>query len=138
MNIESLFPGKYVKASDIPAPVTLQMNHVQIEEVGKDRHGDPEKKPVLYFIKAERGLVLNKTNATVIGNAYGTETDTWKGKAITLFATTTEAFGEIKACIRVRLTQDDEPAPQAFSDSGMPSNPAPPVVQPEHHPDIPF
>ena len=86
------------------------MRRVVVEDLRSE--GGTEKKPILYFeetkAKAEPGkekrLVLNKTNAMTIAKMHGHETDDWKGKRITLFPTTVEAFGQTVDCIRVRDT----------------------------------
>lgn len=62
------------------------------------------KKPIVYFRGAEKGFALNKTNAKIIAGLYGTNTDKWTGKALTLFPTTTTFGSETVECIRVRPT----------------------------------
>lgn len=104
MNIGSAFPSKYLKASDIPESqfVTVQINHVEIENVAGS--GDPEDdKPVLYFIGKQKGMVLNKTNSNAISTAYGYETDDWQGKTVQLYATETEFQGKRVPCLRVKV-----------------------------------
>jgi hypothetical protein len=59
-------------------------------------------KPILRFEGTDQGMILNKTNARTIGLTFGNEMDGWKGKKITLFATTCEAFGKTVPCVRVR------------------------------------
>jgi hypothetical protein len=75
MNIDTAFPSRWLKALDIKGkriPVTLA--NVAEEEVGDG------VKPVLYFEGKEKGLVLNKTNAEILKDAYGPETDDWAGQ----------------------------------------------------------
>ena len=83
-----------MKSQDVSLVITSQT----IEEVGKTG----EKKPVLWFEKSEKGLILNRTNATTIGKAYGRDTIAWKGKRVTLFGAETEFGGETVDCVRVR------------------------------------
>lgn len=64
--------------------------------------GRKDKVPVLFFVGKKKRLGLNKTNGKTIAAMYGTETNAWAGKAITLFPTTTPFGGEIKECIRIR------------------------------------
>ncbi len=109
MNIDSAFPSKYLKASDLEGgEVTVSMSTVEMQEVGQNK----EIQPVLYFQGKDKGLVLNKTNAGVITNAYGAETSTWSGKTITIYPTTTEFAGKAVPCLRVRVT--------TLSDAGAP------------------
>lgn len=98
MNINSAFPSTYLKADDLQGKrVAVTMDRVQMEDVGGDH------KPVLYFVGKDRGLVLNKTNASIIAEMYGAETDNWLGKKITLYPARVEFQGRIVTAIRVHL-----------------------------------
>lgn len=108
MNIVKLFPSKYVTAVDIAKEITLQMRAVQVERMGNP----PEEKPVLYFVGATKGLILNRTNALTIANAYGPETDAWKGKRVTLYSTQVKAFGKVQDAVRVRIPQSQTVPPE--------------------------
>jgi len=101
MKISQLFPSKYVKASDLNGKtVTLTIAKLVVEELG---HGaEKERKPVLYFQKATKGLVLNRTNAMTIAGLYGDESDEWAGKRISIYPTRIRAFGSMQDTIRVR------------------------------------
>jgi hypothetical protein len=99
MNVYKLFPSKYVIARDLNGrPVTLAMRTVQLERMGQSN----EEKPVLYFEKASKGMVLNRTNAMTIASLYGPETEAWTSKRITLYPTKIRAFGEIQDVIRIK------------------------------------
>lgn len=101
MNINKAFPSKWLAEPDLDGKaVTVTMSHVVMEKV----RGDGTEQPVLYFRGKQKGLVLNKTNATVIANAHGDEMDDWGGQTIILFPTTTELRGKTVPCIRVKLT----------------------------------
>jgi hypothetical protein len=68
---------------------------------------------VLSFQGKEKRLVLNATNAKLIGAMHGDEMDLWIGKVIKLYPTTTTMNGSVVPCIRVReeiqeATTDDE------------------------------
>lgn len=102
MNINSAFPNKYLKADvDITEDVLATIKTVKIESVGQG--AKTEQKPVVYFDKLEKGLVLNKTNAKMIAKiAKSDDTDDWKGTKIRLIATEVEFQGELVMGIRVR------------------------------------
>jgi hypothetical protein len=126
MNIDALFPSKYIKASDLDGdPLTLRIAGIETEKMN-----DGEMKPVLYFSNATKGLVLNKTNANTIKALYGSDTSSWTGKAIQLIATTTEFSGKIVDCIRLR------PPAQARSQAIKMNEVIPPhVVDPTGEPE---
>lgn len=102
MKISQVFPSKYVAAADLNGKtVTLTIQRVTLEEM-KDHDNKMIKKPVVWFEKATKGLVLNVTNAKIIANLYGDETDDWKGKRIGIYPTRVQAFGKPQDAIRVR------------------------------------
>ncbi len=112
MKISQLFPSKYVKAADLNGKtVTLTIAKLVVEELG---HGaEKERKPVLYFQKATKGLVLNRTNAMTIAGLYGDESDDWEGKRVSIYPTRIRAFGAMQDTIRVREEIPAQPKPQA-------------------------
>lgn len=119
MNVNQVFPSKYVRAADLGGrEIALQMARCIMEKMSAGEGRPEEQKPVLYFAKATKGLVLNRTNAMTIAAAYGPETDAWAGKWVTLYATRVKAFGAMHDAIRVKT-------------GGGPSKPTPPV---EEHP----
>ena len=69
--------------------------------------GDDDK-PVLQFKDKERGLVLNKTNAGILGAALGMETDNWIGREVILYSAKVNYQGNLVDGIRVDVS---EPAP---------------------------
>lgn len=98
MNINEAFPSKYLKASDIPEEgQTVIISAVAEEEVGRDK----EVRPVLYFEGEEKGIVLNKTNATNISKLYGYETDDWVGKNVLLGTAWVDFQGQSTEGIRI-------------------------------------
>lgn len=106
MKIGSVFPSKYVKASDLPDGQFVQVviDRVEVENVAGN--GQPEEdKAVIYFTGKQKGIVLNKTNSQIIADAYGDETDDWVGKKISLYSTTTLFQGKNVACIRVKVVK---------------------------------
>lgn len=126
-NINDAFPSKYLRASDLRgAQPVVVIAHVSTEEVGKDR----EEKLVVYFHGKEKGLVLNKTNATKIATLTGSQdTDGWEGKSIRLYSAEVQFGSDIVEAIRVKqATNNGKPAAAA--------KPAE-VVAPEYHPSEP-
>ena len=98
MDINSCFPGSYLKAADLQGrTVKCTIDSVRVESIGD------EDKPVLYFLGKERGLVLNKTNSQSIAVLYGAETDQWCGKDIKLYPTRVNFQGQMVDAIRVKI-----------------------------------
>lgn len=106
MNINAAFPSTYLKAADLQGrSASVVMDRVSLEEIGG------EHKPVLYFAGKERGLVLNKTNSSIIAEMHGSETDDWAGKSIVLYPARVEFQGRIVDAIRIKLDVQSRPAP---------------------------
>lgn len=98
-NINSLFPSAYLKAADVKEkPIVGAIDKIKMEEIGDDR----KMCPVLYFKNIERGLVLNKTNAAMIADLYGEETDDWEDEAIEMHCERVPFAGKMVDSIRVR------------------------------------
>jgi len=102
MNINHAFPSNYISAGDLGgvggngAIVTIK--EVRQEEVGRSK----EMCPVLFFSDAQKGLVLNKTNANSLAEMFGGETDRWAGQQIGLYCVDTEYEGRHVEGVRVR------------------------------------
>lgn len=103
MHIDSLFPNKWLKASDLcNKAITVTIEKVEEMEVGSER----EKRPVVSFVGKTKKLILNKTNTRAIGDLYGGETDDWPTHKIVLFPTSTQYGDKEMATIRVKPPKD--------------------------------
>jgi len=97
MEMATIFPSKYVKAADLKGKeITLVIARAEVEKLGDDN------KLILYFQGAEKGLVTNRTNADRISYLYGTNTDAWIGKEITLYTDMVNFQGRVVEAIRVK------------------------------------
>jgi len=98
ININDAFPSKWLKAGDLGGQQPrMSIADVRMEDVGDDGH-----KPVVYFHGTDKGVVLNKTNATNISQSYGADTDGWRGKSVVLFTTWVDFNGRSVEAIRIR------------------------------------
>jgi len=124
-SINEAFPSNYIKAADLKGrQVTVKMDRAEYEQIGNDR------KLILYFVGKEKGMVLNKTNANNIGNAYGDDTDNWRDQEIILFEAMVDFQGKTVPAIRVRVP--------AAKDRGLTQPPKPPQMANQMDDDIPF
>ena len=112
--INDLFPSRFLKAADLKGQRRIvTIKKVTREELGKGK----EKKAVVYFGEAKKGLVLNVTNARKIAAVTGSEViDQWLGKKIALVSAEIEFGGDLVNAIRVASpdgadsTEDNEDA----------------------------
>ncbi len=95
--------NRYVAAFDLAGKeVTLAIKEVKSETVESQKGGN-KRKVIIYFEGAKKPFLANATNCKTIAKLYGTDADRWAGKSITLYPTTTAAFGDDNVeCIRVR------------------------------------
>lgn len=113
MLISDVFPTKYVTAADLQGrTITLTIKAVTLEEM-LTHDNKTVSKPVAWFERTMKGLVMNATNARVIANLYGDNTDAWMGKRINIYPTQVRAFGKMTDCIRVREEIPATPKPVA-------------------------
>lgn len=113
MRIGDAFPSKYLKAADLQGRhVRLQIAKVQVEDIGDDA-----AKPIVYFQGKTKGLVLNRTNAQTIADAYGDDTDRWNGAEVELFSTKVLFQSRMVDAIRINIPpQQRAPAPAPTED----------------------
>lgn len=107
MKMSEEFPSKYLKAADLQGrDVRATMANVEREKIGDDF------KPVLYFKGKEKGVVLNKTNAGTISDAYGDDTEDWFDQPLILFSVMVDFQGKVAPAIRCRVptARDNKPA----------------------------
>ena len=97
--VSEAFPSNFLKASDLNnRTVKAMIDRVVFEEIGMNK----DKKPVMYFKKWKKGLVLNKTNAETIAVIHGQHFEGWTGKEIELFSQMVPFQGQNVAAIRCR------------------------------------
>ncbi len=100
--VSDAFPSNWLKAVDIKNKrIKVTIDKVIFEEIGQNK----DKKPVMYFEKVKKGLVLNKTNAVEIAATHGDQMEGWTGKEIELFSTMVPYQGQNVAAIRVRAIE---------------------------------
>ena len=93
---------------------------------------DGEQKWIIYFREAQKGLVLNRTNASTLEFLYGSDSDVWLGKPVVLFTEMTSYMGKPCLGIRMRGTASImQPAPAVVQ---APLGNAPVVEQTETQP----
>ena len=128
MRISEAFPSNYLRATDLQGRnIKVTIDRIEMEEIGDDR------KPILYFIGKEKGVVLNKTNANNIAAAYGDNTDDWQGAEVVLYEAMVDFQGKTVAAIRIRIPPRK---PVREQNAAPPRQEAPPPADPDDS--IPF
>lgn len=130
MRIDTAFPSKYLKASDLNGrTAVVKIANVRMEEVEKGKD-----KPILYFVGKDKGMVLNKATSTTITMLYGPETDDWTGSPLELFVALVDFQGKQTEAIRVRAPRPSGQPRQAQQEPPPP----PPSERGDFDDEIPF
>ena len=104
MNVNDMFPSRYLKADDLRGQeVAVVIGRCQEEDIGQGAQQGHEH--VLYFHGKKKGLVLNQVNGRTIAGQHGVDSEDWIGKQIVLFPTQTPFQGKQVPCIRVKIVQ---------------------------------
>lgn len=108
-DFRTMFDKDYIGAWDLAGKdVTVTIAKVEAK-ILVSQGAKKTKKPVAYFANAEKGMALNTTNCKTIAAMYGSDTDAWVGKRITIYPTKTDMGGQTVDCIRVRPGIPPEP-----------------------------
>ncbi len=100
------FQSSFLSKDDLTSPKVVTIDDVTEAELQGD--GGKELKPVTHFRGIDKGLVLNNVNWDTIQDAYGDDSDDWKGKQIELYFDSSIMFGSKRVGgIRVRLPRGD-------------------------------
>jgi hypothetical protein len=76
---ETALKSKYLKATDLAGkPALHTIEEVTLQTMGLP--GEQEQKVVVHLNGETRGLVLNKTNAGVLADLFGDESEAWIGQ----------------------------------------------------------
>lgn len=84
--VSELFPSKYLKAEDLKNKAyALVIRDVSLEKVHDTINREDTVKAVVWFDGAQKGLILNKTQALALASIAGTEElGQWKGARVHL------------------------------------------------------
>jgi hypothetical protein len=98
------FPSKYLRAADLDGDdLVVTIKAVEFEEF-KDKAGNPEERPVVYFREIKKGLPLNKTNGQRLADKYGDEMEDWVDVKVKLYEEEVTFDGKRMPTIRVKVS----------------------------------
>jgi hypothetical protein len=123
MNLNDMFPSKYLKAADLEGKTVVCKIEGIIPELIKSNEGPDERKAVMYVQGSKKGLILNRTNAGVLGGLYGPETDEWTGKRVTMFVCPVVFQGRTVDAIRLKAPPPAAAKPATPAPVALASNP---------------
>jgi hypothetical protein len=107
---DDLYGSKYFSVADLgDREPRFKVGKVEVVEL-REKNGTTKRKYVMWFEGVEKGLVINKTNAKKLAEAYGKQSSKWIGQIVQLYAEDT-SFGK-----GVRLRPLRKPATPAEPD----------------------
>lgn len=115
MKLSEMFPSNFLKAQDVTdagGEMDLTIFTVEMKEFDTDE-GGKEKKAVLHFTNEKR-MVLNKTNAGLIAQMFGDDTDKWTNQNITLIVQEVTFGNKTVPAIRVKNLNSKDAIIQEF------------------------
>jgi hypothetical protein len=107
-----LDPGIFIGPQDCQTDKTVTVSRI-VREKMPERDGDKEEAKtgaMMYFShngqELPRKYKIPKSVLYGLSVAFGTDTDAWIGKQITIFAAKCMSFGEVEECVRVRFSPE--------------------------------
>jgi hypothetical protein len=92
-DFDKIYGSKYLGEADLEGgEPRLKISKVELAEL-RDKSGSSKLKFVIWFEGADKGLVVNKTNAKKLADAYGKQPDKWVGQIVQLYSEDT-SFGK--------------------------------------------
>lgn len=133
MKSGDVFKGSYLKADDLlNRRVRVTIEDVIMEDIGHD--DKKERRAVAHFVGKDKGLVLNKTNWSILEDVCASQdSDDWRGALITLYVAKVDYQGKRVPAIRIsdiagettlpvrgrQPGEDDEPTDITSDDIGF-------------------
>lgn len=112
MRITDMF-GEYLKAEDLSGKqVKVTITSIGVEDLGG------RERIVLGFEGKSKKLAVNKTNATAMAEAWGDETDGWRGQTMAL--STAPVMFQGKRVMGIQCTPDPLKEGVAAADDDLP------------------
>jgi hypothetical protein len=92
-DFDALYGSKYLSVADLKdGEPRLKIGKVEVAEL-REKNGTTKRKYVMLFEGVEKALVINKTNARKLAEAYGKQSSRWVGQAVQLYSEET-TFGK--------------------------------------------
>jgi hypothetical protein len=115
MKVSEMFPKKYASGEDLKGqPVSLTIDSLHREQMHPQPGSPAVEKWVIYFKGATKGIILSAPLARQIAQVlHDEETETWKGKRITIYPEPMTVAGKQRVAIRARASTNGESTPPA-------------------------
>jgi len=111
--LSEMYPSKYATGDDLAGKAhTLTIHRVEPQEMRPGPGSPPVNKWVMYFLHAQKGVILNRTLAEQIATILDSnDTDAWTGKKITIYPVPMTVAGQQRIAIRAKVPTNGESTP---------------------------
>jgi len=104
-----LDPTVFLGPQDFAKDKTVAISRV-VREALPERDGSKTEGAMMYFAykgaELPRKLKLPKSLMYGLSLTFGSDTDAWVGKEVTLYAARCLSFGEVEECVRIRFAPE--------------------------------
>jgi hypothetical protein len=112
-NFDDLYGSKYLSAADLgDKTLRVKIGKVEVADL-RQQDGSTQKKYALFFPGQDKAMVINKTNAMTLANAFGKNPTGWVNQGIEIYS---EMTGLGKPGLRVRVLRVNKPIAEEMSD----------------------
>jgi hypothetical protein len=109
-DFDSLYGSKYLGVADLKGETPRRkIGKVEVAEL-KQKDGSTKKKYVLFLEKEDKALIVNKTNAVKLAQAFGKKYADWPGNFIELYSEPTSFGPGVRVRPLRRAATPDKPA----------------------------
>src|SRR5262249_50851286 len=115
IDYDDLYGSRFLAATDVKNPVTATIERIDQEQF--TRPGEPTRTKAIIYVKGgKKGIVINKTNASMLAAAFGKNFAAWPNRKITIRSEPTRFGGKLTTGLRLYpVTNSDD-----RSESGPP------------------
>jgi hypothetical protein len=126
MDVSSFLSGNFLTHLDLPQPSQVWT----IQQAAPQLVGTDQKICISFAEYPAKPLGLNKTNLRRIVDLYGTQAESWIGKQLQVYRSTTTYSGKVMQCVRVCGPGQAPPEPVCDTQGNLipPAAPAAPVA----------
>lgn len=127
MTEHDAFPSTYLGKDDLDAPVIAIIGDVTTHELRTD-DGGTERKAVIVFDGEIKPLIVNRVNWRTLADAYGADSDDWRGKPVEIYVDPNVTFGLRRVGgVRVRIPAGHRTPSRPSTPNGTPRPTAKPL-----------
>jgi hypothetical protein len=83
-DFDRMYGSKYLGAPDVGNGLRLRIGKVETADL-REKDGNTKRRIVVWFEGQDKGLVINKTNAIKLADAYGKNSAAWLNQVVELY-----------------------------------------------------